>query len=59
MLIVSFIIIAVLVGIDQLTKYFTVVYVKPVGSISVIDGFFRLTYVENRGAALGMFQNQR
>jgi signal peptidase II len=58
-LIVSFIIIAVLVGIDQLTKYFTVVYVKPVGSISVIDGFFRLTYVENRGAALGMFQNQR
>ena len=59
MVIVSFIAAAVLVGIDQLTKYLAVQYVKPVGSIPVIDGFFQLTYVENRGAAFGMFQNQR
>lgn len=59
MVIVSFIAAAVLVGIDQLTKYLAVQYVKPVGSIPVIDGFFQLTNVENRGAAFGMFQNQR
>ena len=59
MIVVSFIAAAVLVGIDQLTKYLAVQYVKPAGSISVIDGFFQLTYVENRGAAFGMLQNQR
>ena len=59
MVIVSFIAAAVLVGIDQLTKYLAVQYVKPVGSIPVIDGFFQLTYVENRGAAFGIMQNKQ
>lgn len=49
--------IAVLVGIDQLVKYWTVINLKPVGTMDFIKfGDFRiidLTYVENRGAIFG------
>ncbi|MBQ9461153.1 MAG: signal peptidase II [Clostridia bacterium] len=48
---------AVLVVIDQIIKYFIVQGLAPNGSMSVIDGLFSLTYVENRGVAFGMFQN--
>ena len=47
------------VAADQISKYMIVTSVKPVGSVSVIGDFFRLTYVENRGAAFGMLQEQR
>lgn len=46
---------ALLVGADQIIKYFVTVYLKPVGSIEVIKGFIRLSYVENTGAAFGSF----
>jgi signal peptidase II len=42
---------------DQITKSLAVTYLEPVGSIPLL-GFVRLTYVENRGAAFGLFQNQ-
>lgn len=45
--------------IDQITKYFTVKFLKPLGSIEILKGILSFTYVENRGAAFGMFQNAR
>jgi signal peptidase II len=45
--------------IDQLTKYLATNYLASGfvygDSVSVIDGFFRLTYVENAGIAWGLF----
>ena len=54
-----FIIAAVLVAIDQISKFLTVKFLRPIESIEVIKGIFRLTYVENRGAAFGILQNAR
>lgn len=48
---------AVLLGIDQLTKYFVLQNLKPVGSVTVIGGLLEFTYVENTGAAFGLFKN--
>ncbi len=45
-----------LTALDQLTKLAVVMRLKPVGSVSVIEDFFSLTYVENRGAAFGMLE---
>lgn len=53
------IIIAILIGIDQIIKYGVLNVLKEKGSIPIIDGIFHLTYVENRGAAFGMFQNNQ
>lgn len=50
---------AVLVVIDQITKYFVVLNLKPIGSVNVIGEFFRLSYLENTGAAFGMLENHR
>lgn len=49
----------VIVVIDQIIKYFISVYLQPVGTIEVIDNLFKLTYVENRGVAFGMFSDMR
>lgn len=50
------IIVAILVAVDQITKYWARTYLAEQGSIVIIDDFLHLTYVENRGAAFGMFQ---
>lgn len=44
---------------DQAIKYISVQYLKPLGSVEVIPGVFNFSYVENRGAAFGILQNQR
>lgn len=49
----------ILIAIDQISKYIAVQYLKPVGSVSIIEGIFSLTFVENRGAAFGIFQGGR
>lgn len=51
--------ICLLIGIDQLVKYFTVLNLQGNSPYVIIDGVFQFTYVENRGAAFGMLQNQR
>lgn len=56
---VFFIISALLVVFDQISKVLTTNYLKPVGSIEIIHGILSLTYVENRGAAFGILQNSR
>ncbi|MFR8548247.1 MAG: signal peptidase II [Lachnospiraceae bacterium] len=50
---------AVLLAIDQLTKYCAKTYLAPVGSVSVIPGVFEFFYLENRGAAFGMLADQK
>ncbi|MCL2103795.1 MAG: signal peptidase II [Kiritimatiellaeota bacterium] len=39
---------------DQLTKWLALAWLKPLGRIPVILGFFNLGYVENPGAAWGI-----
>ena len=48
-----------LIAIDQISKYLAVNYLVNIGSIPIIKNIFHLTYVENRGAAFGMFQNNQ
>lgn len=48
-----------LVAFDQLTKYWAILYLKGKSSIPIISNVFSLHYLENRGAAFGVFQNQK
>jgi signal peptidase II len=48
--------VAVIVPLDQLTKYWVAANVPYVGAIEVIQGFFRITHARNPGAALGLAQ---
>lgn len=52
-------IVAILIGIDQLSKVWALNNLEKVGSIPIIQDIFHLTYVENRGAAFGMLQNNQ
>lgn len=45
-----------LIGIDQLTKYYAVLYLKDTSGIDIINHVFRLQYLENKGAAFGMLE---
>ena len=58
MRIISCIMIAVLVWIDQLTKQCAVDMLRGEGAFTVIPGLLEFTYVENYGAAFGMLQNK-
>lgn len=53
------VIVAILIGLDQIIKYWALNYLQVVESIPVINNIFNLTYVENRGAAFGMLQNNQ
>lgn len=50
---------AVLFAADQLVKLWAIKSLAPVGSMEIISGLLSFTYVENRGAAFGIFQGQR
>lgn len=52
-------IIVLLIGIDQISKVWALSYLKEMNSIPIIEDVFHLTYVENRGAAFGMLQNNQ
>ena len=47
---------ALLLAADQVTKYFVLQYLKPIGAIPVIPGFLEFSYTENTGAAFGLFK---
>lgn len=51
--------IVVLVCIDQFTKYLVVGHLKDRPAYVLIRNIFQLEYLENRGAAFGILQNQR
>lgn len=49
----------VLVAADQYTKYIAVQRLKNQPAFSIINGVLEFNYLENRGAAFGMLQNQK
>lgn len=51
--------ILLLILIDQISKIKIKALLENRGSIPIIDGFFNLTYVENKGAAFGLFQDKQ
>ncbi len=51
--------ILILAGLDQWVKWLAVLYLKDKAPFVVIEGDFEFFYLENRGAAFGIFQNQR
>lgn len=52
-------IIAVTVFLDQITKYLTIFFLKPIDTLPLIEDVLHLTYVENTGAAFGMMKDAR
>lgn len=55
MSILAIIVVIGLIVFDQIVKYWALVSLKPIGTVNIIEGFFALTYVENRGAAWSSF----
>ena len=56
--VITLIIIALLVAIDQIIKLLVLEHLKPMGSLTLIDGFIQLNYAENTGAAFGSFSGK-
>lgn len=50
---------ALLLIADQLTKYFAKLFLAGNSGVTVIPGVFHLFYLENEGAAFGMFANRQ
>ena len=48
-----------MVCLDQWTKAMAITHLKDSAGIDLISGVLRLEYLENRGAAFGIFQNQQ
>ena len=59
MAVLALVIGVIIAVIDQVIKYFVSTNLAPVGSVNVIGDLFKLTYVENRGVAFGMFEDMR
>ena len=55
----GFLIVVFIIVLDQLSKFAALNYLKEISDFPLIEGIFHLTYVENRGAAFGLFQNQK
>lgn len=51
--------IIILIIIDQITKYLAVLHLQDKPAFNIINGVLELNYLENRGAAFGMLQNQK
>lgn len=51
--------IVVLIAFDQFTKYLTLTKLKGNEAITLIKGVLEFDYVENRGSAFGIMQNQK
>lgn len=58
-LVFDFLFLILLVLGDQLTKYIAVLKLKDGPAFPIIDGILEFNYLENRGAAFGMLQNQK
>ncbi|MFW5649047.1 MAG: signal peptidase II [Candidatus Alkaliphilus sp. MAG34] len=55
----NYIFVIIVLVLDQLSKALALKYLALVGNIPIIKNIFHLTYVENRGAAFGILQNQK
>lgn len=54
-----FLIIGILLVLDQLIKYMTELYLKPVNAYPIIKDVFHLTYTRNTGAAFSILQGKQ
>lgn len=52
-------IIAALVGVDQLTKWLAVMFLEQSDPVTVIEGVFSLQFTQNTGAAWSLFEGQK
>lgn len=59
LLAVNAIITGLLIFFDQFTKFLALTKLKGEEAIVLIQGVLELDYLENRGSAFGMFQNQK
>ena len=59
LIIFDFMLLILLVCVDQFTKYTAVLKLKNQPAFNIIDGVLEFNYLENRGAAFGMLQNQK
>ncbi|MDD6811776.1 MAG: signal peptidase II [Lachnospiraceae bacterium] len=48
-----------LILLDQYTKYLAVIHLKDQPAFNIINGVLELNYLENKGAAFDMLQNQK
>lgn len=55
----SGVLVLILVFFDQWTKHLAVLHLKGAMPVVIVEQVFELFYLENRGAAFGIFQNQR
>ena len=58
-LFIDLILVIALLAIDQSTKYLAIVHLKDQQAFVLIDGVLELKYLENRGSAFGILQNQK
>lgn len=58
-IIISVVLMAVAVGLDQLSKYLVVANMELYDSVDIIPGVLRLTYIQNEGAAFGSMDEHR
>lgn len=59
LLFVDVLAVVLLIALDQVTKYLAVLKLKGQEAFSIIPKVLELKYLENRGAAFGMLQNQK
>lgn len=59
LLFIDVLVVVLLIGLDQATKYLAVIKLKGRDSFPVIPQVLEFKYLENRGAAFGMLQNQK
>ncbi len=59
LLCIDTIIVAILILLDQFTKYLAITNLKGKSPIILIKGVLELQYLENRGSAFGLLQNQK
>lgn len=55
----KFLYIALIVALDQITKFAAKTKLQPIMNVDLIPGYFSLSYVENRGAAFGIFRGNK
>ncbi len=59
LLVTDFMLFVILIIMDQLTKHLAVVRLKNQSAYNLINGVLEFNYLENRGAAFGVLQNQK
>ncbi len=59
MLLADLVVVLMLLGVDQLTKYLAILHLKEKPSVVLIRDVLELSYLENKGSAFGMLENQK